>query len=79
MIGMLMKKIFSLHVNLYVCFRDVLNVILFFVGPLFLEMYGINLLDVVKIKGAFPKGGIEKKMFLCKRKEVFENEMFVGI
>jgi hypothetical protein len=42
-------------------------------------MYGINLLDVIKIKGPFPKGKIEKKMFLCKRKEVFENKRFVGI
>jgi hypothetical protein len=66
-------------VSLYVCFGDVFNVTLLFVGPLFWEMYGINMLGVIKIKRAFPKGGIEKKMFLCKRKEVFENEMFVGI
>ncbi len=50
-----------------------------FVGSLFWEMYGINLLDVIKIKEAFPKGKIEKKMFLCKRNKVFENKRFVGI
>jgi hypothetical protein len=42
-------------------------------------MYGINLLDVIKIKEAFPKGKIEKKMFFCKRNKVFENKRFVGI
>jgi hypothetical protein len=74
MIGMLMKNIFSLHVSLYVCFGDVLNVTLFFVGPLFWEMYGINMLGVIKIKRAFPKGGIEKKLFLCKERKFLKTK-----